>query len=48
MRFILIGKAKDVFNTLRQLALLEVLTWDKHEEQVDANWWLLRFWIIRN
>ena len=34
MRFILIGK--DVFNTLRQLALLEILTWDKLK--VDENW----------
>lgn len=46
MRFILIGKAKDVFNTLRQLALREILTWDTYED--DKDWWLLRLWIIRN
>ena len=46
MRFILIGKAKDVFNTIRKLALLEVLTWDTYED--DKDWWQIKLWIKRN
>lgn len=41
MRFILTGKAVDVFNCLRIAAFLEVLyTWDKYE--TDPEWWQLK------